>query len=334
MPAQFLYVRTLGIFLGVLCCLFVSVGCPGAGLDEPGHELLREVRSETAPDGGGREALVEETIEEKLCIADGKAQGCDEQKCNEDQECKRTCGAQSFCKLAPYWQGGQGRCVGKRTCEDCPSTCKEDKDCQVEACGQALYCNTTLKKCVPFGQLCPFTCLLDIHCPASLCGARPFCQKAVSEKTGRCQNRSAAASCPVTCTQTSDCWVEDCAKRTYCNTQLGKCVEREQVCPYSCTNDEDCDAKRCGTFSFCYINYIGQSGKCEERKSGQCPSSCDEHRDCAVSGCGDNRFCNWDTRSCTTTDKMCTDFCRTDADCIPEHCGQRKICKRAMCWPE
>lgn len=170
--------------------------------------------------------------------------------CRGDDDCKQ-CGSRNTCSFrAPGSATGVCR---EYAAFACPTSCQSTADCFTKSCGDKIYCNYALNKCVDKNQICPISCKADGDCSKN-CGTRTYCYQALPNGTSYCRTPPTRTICPESCRTSFDCKAKACGDKVFCNYRTQKCVKAEDSCPGRCEKNEDCPASKCGSFTRCRSN--------------------------------------------------------------------------------
>ncbi len=170
--------------------------------------------------------------------------------CRGNDDCK-LCGTRNTCSFTtPTSQTGICRVFGTGAC---PASCQTTADCFTNGCGEKLYCNYALSRCVDKSQICPLSCSQDSDCRTN-CGTRTFCYQSQPDGTSYCRTPPTRTTCPDSCRTSYDCKAKACGEKVYCNTGTQKCVAAANACPGRCQTNADCAASKCGALTTCRAN--------------------------------------------------------------------------------
>lgn len=167
--------------------------------------------------------------------------------CKSDDDCKE-CGKNNTCSFTTPGST-TGICREKGTFA-CPSICRTTADCFSSGCGEKVYCNYALRKCVDKNEICPTSCTQDSDCNTN-CGSRTFCYITRPGRSGYCFTPPVAEQCPATCRTSYDCKAKGCGDTNFCDLTSGVCEKADDICPAICNSDADCDAAKCGSNTTC-----------------------------------------------------------------------------------
>ena len=346
----------------------------------------------TVPTGqtcSGGQCLAKTAVKETAKVTDsGVVQQCPSY-CNEDRDC-------SFCKNRLSCDLASNTCIDAR--QQCPEPCSKDEDCRVPVCGSRQFCDTAQKKCggghrslsrqmrkkiqiVALGAVARKRLATSSQRPVSsrktlavpplvpaMTSAKSVAVVADSAaKPGRLREpvyvrAKPAGQCPASCTRTSQCYVQGCGDKLFCNYLLRKCTNAANACPRTCQKDDDCPQDKCGSWTrctnnrcadtcprsckadkdcskdcgartFCYKYSPTTDGYCRTPPTTtQCPDTCRTSYDCKAKACGSKSYCNYSTRKCTDAAGLCPSSCKSNADCAASKCGNRTVCNNGRCW--